>query len=226
MVGIATFTVASACRYFFRSKETAMQTTPPRIAPLEPPYPPAVAERFARLLPPGAVAPNLFATVARTEGLFCHLVDSGWLGPTGLLDRRVLPRRLRELAILRTCVAAGNDYEWRLHVHTISARMGLTDEEIDDTRSEAPQAVSWSPAERAAMRLVDTLVRRLAVDDALYAALHEHFDESTLIELTQLVGLYTGVAMLVALARPAPDAYARPSAPAVAPRDAGESKKL
>ena len=51
-------------------------------------------------------------------------IDSGWLGPTGLLDRRVLPARLRELLILRTCVAAGNDYEWQLHVNTISARMG------------------------------------------------------------------------------------------------------
>lgn len=202
-----------------------MQTSP-RIAPLGPPYPAAVAERFARLLPPGLTPPNLFATVARNEGLFCHLVDSGWLGPTGLLDRHVLPSRLRELVILRTCVAAGNDYEWRLHVHTISARMGLTDEEIDDTRREVPQAAAWSPAERAAMQLVDALVRRLAVDDALYTVLCEHFDEATLIELTQLVGLYTGVAMLVALARPAPDGYPRPRAPGGAPRDASAAKKL
>jgi 4-carboxymuconolactone decarboxylase len=189
---------------------TASTTALPRIAPLEPPYPAAVAERFARLLPPGLTPPRLFATVARNEGLFCHLVDSGWLGPTGLLDRRFLPPRLRELVILRTCAAAGNDYEWRLHVHTIAARMGLSDAQIDDTRSAQPDAALWSDAERAAMRLADALVTRLAVDDALYAALREHFDEPTLIEITQLIGLYTGVAMLVALARPAPDDYARP----------------
>ncbi len=38
--------------------------------------------------------------------------------------------------------------------------------------------------------------------DELFARLREHFDEPTLIEMTQLVGLYAGVAMLVALARP------------------------
>ena len=40
-------------------------------------------------------------------------------------------------------------------------------------------------------------VARLAVDDAEFASLREHFDEATMIELTQLVGFYTGVAMLV-----------------------------
>ena len=192
-----------------------MQTAvnaPPRIAPLEPPYPRAIAERFARLLPPGLVPPRLFAAVARNEGLFCHLVDSGWLGPTGLLDRRALAPRLRELVILRTCAAAGNDYEWRLHVHTIAARMGLNDAEIDDTRNASPDKRLWNGAELAVMALADSLVKRLAVDDTLYATLRGHHDEATLIELTLLVGLYTGVAMLVALARPAPDDYPRPAA--------------
>lgn len=189
-----------------------MENPQPRIAPLEPPYPAPVAARLAKLLPPGVPAPRLFATVARNEGLFCHLVDSGWLGPTGLLDRRALAPRLRELMVLRTCTASGNAYEWRLHVHTISARMGLTDAQIDDTRSARPDPALWSAAELAAMDLADALVRRLAVDDALHARLRAHFDDATLIELTHLVGLYTGVAMLVALALPAFDDYARPSA--------------
>jgi hypothetical protein len=34
-----------------------------------------------------------------------------------------------------------------------------------------------------------------------------HFDEATLIEITHLVGLYTGVAMMVALAKPNFDRY-------------------
>ena len=53
-------------------------------------------------------------------------------------------------------------------------------------------------------------MRRLAVDDALWERLRVHYDAPTLIEMSQLVGLYTGVAMLVALARPEPDAYLRP----------------
>jgi alkylhydroperoxidase family enzyme len=189
----------------------------PRIAPLVPPYSEALSDRFARLLPPGVTPPAIFRTVARNESLFLHMVDSGWLGPTGLLDRRALPRRLRELLILRTCAVARNDYEWHLHVNTISARMGLRDEEIEDTWSPEERAAlavvdapCWSAAERAALDLADSLVRRLDVDDVLYARLREHYDEATLIEMTHLVGLYTGVAMLAALARPERDAYARP----------------
>ena len=196
----------------------------PRIDPVAPPYSPALAERFARLVPPGMTPPAIFRAVARNESLFLHLVDSGWLGPTGLLDRRELPARLRELLILRCCVATGNDYEWHLHVDTISARMGLTPAQIADTRSAALEAPAWSAderaaaalmgsplwseAEHAALALVDALVKRLDVDDALYARLRTHYDEAALIEMTQLIGLYTGVAMLVALARPQRDDYA------------------
>ncbi len=181
-----------------------------RIAPIQPPYAPAVAERMARLLPTTMTAPVLFRTVARNEGLFNYLVDSHLLGPTGLLDRRWLDRALREAVILRVCVAAGNDYEWQLHVGTISARMGLSAEQIADTRRAQPDPALWHDAPRAAMALADALVRTRVVDDALYGRLREHFDEAQLIELTQLIGLYTGVAMMVALVRPALDDYAAP----------------
>ncbi|WP_374568912.1 carboxymuconolactone decarboxylase family protein [Ideonella sp.] len=184
----------------------------PRIDPVVAPYSAPLRERFARLLPEAMTPPAIFRTVARNEGLFLHLVDSGLLGPTGLLDRRVLPPALRELLILRTCVAARNDYEWHLHVDTISARMGLSAAQIADTRKAEPDAGLWSEAERAAMALTDALVRHLDVDDGLYERLRAHFDEPTLIEITQLVGLYTGVAMQVALARPERDAYRAPRA--------------
>ena len=180
-----------------------------RIDPVTAPYSPALQQRFDRLLPPGTVPPAIFRAVARNEPLFLHLVDTGLLGPTGLLDRRVLPSPLRELLILRTCVAARNDYEWHLHVDTISEPMGLTPAQIADTRNEKPSPALWSEAERAAMLLVDTLVAWINVDDALYAAVREHFDDAQLIEMTQLVGLYTGVAMLVALTRPDRDGYGK-----------------
>jgi 4-carboxymuconolactone decarboxylase len=180
----------------------------PRIDPVAAPYSDALQQRFRRILPEGMTPPAIYRSVARNEPLFLQLVDSGLLGPTGLLDRRVLPPRLRELLILRTCVAAGNDYEWHLHVDTISPRMGLSEAQILDTRSETPDDALWSEAERAAMAMVDALVRRIEVDDALYARLRIQHDEPTLIEMTQLVGLYTGVAMLVALVRPERDGYA------------------
>lgn len=185
---------------------------PPRIAPLAEPLPPAVAERLARLLPAGMPAPQLFLTVARNAGLFVHLVDSGWLGPTGLLDRRELPPVLREAVILRCCVAAGNDYEFNLHVQTISERMGLTPGQIDDLRRPVPSPQLWPADLLAALALVDGLVRRHEVDDTTFRAAGAHFDEATLIDITHLTGLYLGVALMVALARPRFDRY-RPGPP-------------
>lgn len=181
--------------------------TTPRIAPQPLPLPPDLAARMARLLPAGMTPPQIFLTVARHGELFKEMVDSGLLGPTGLADRRRLAPLLREALILRTCAMARCDYEFNLHEQTISRRMGLSDAQIADLRAATPDAALWAPALRAALRLVDGLVARLDVDDATWAALREHYDEAALLEMTQLVGHYTGVAMLAALARPALDRY-------------------
>jgi alkylhydroperoxidase family enzyme len=180
---------------------------PPRILPAPEPLPEPLAGQMARLLPPGMPAPQLFLSVARNAGLFGFMVDSGWIGPTGLLDRRTLEKPLREAVILRTCVAARNDYEFNLHVQTISARMGLSAAQIADVKQPGLAPALWNDRQRAALALVDALVRQLQVPDLLYAKARQHFSEEELIDITQLTGLYTGVAMLVALIRPRFDRY-------------------
>lgn len=185
-----------------------MNFTPtPRIAPRTLPLPPDLAERMNRLLPAGMAPPQIFLTVARHGELFKEMVDSGLLGPTGLADRRRLAPALREAIILRTCVAARCDYEFNLHEQTISRRMGLSAAQIADLHEPVPDTALWTPELLAVLRLVDGLVRRLDVDDATWADVRPHFDEAALLEITQLVGHYTGVAMLAALARPAFDRY-------------------
>lgn len=184
-----------------------METLPPRIAPLDLPLPPDLAARMARVLPPGMPPPQIFLTVARHGELFKEMVDSGLLGPTGLADRRRLAAPLREAVILRTCTAARCAYEFHLHEQTISRRMGLSDAQIADLREPTLDPGLWTADLLAALRLVDTLVQRLAVDDATWAAVSPHFDEAALLEITQLVGHYTSVAMLAALARPRLDHY-------------------
>ncbi|MGM9482406.1 carboxymuconolactone decarboxylase family protein [Roseateles sp. NT4] len=179
----------------------------PRIAPQPLPLPSDLAERMNRLLPAGMPPPQIFLTVARHGELFKEMVDSGLLGPTGLADRKRLAPALREAVILRTCAMARCDYEFNLHEQTISRRMGLTDAQIADLRADMPEAALWTPELLAILELVDGLVQRLNVDDATWARLRSHFDEPALIEITQLVGHYTGVAMLAALARPAFDRY-------------------
>ena len=184
-----------------------MDSPTPRIAPHPLPLPPDLAVRMARLLPPGVTPPQIFLTVARHGELFKEMVDSGLLGPTGLADRRRLAPALREAVILRTCAATRCDYEFNLHEQTISRRMGLSDAQIADLRQPHPDPALWTADLRAALALVDTLVQRLAVNDETWTALQPHFTDAALLEITQLVGHYTGVAMLAALARPQLDRY-------------------
>lgn len=181
--------------------------TTPRIAPLVEPLGEALASKMAKLIPQGMPAPQLFLSVARNESLFGFMVDSGLIGPTGLLDRRTLPRPIREAVILRTCVATQNDYEFNLHVQTISGRMGLTEEQIEDIKHPAINQHLWSAQQLASMQMVDALVNTLAIPDDVYANARLNFSDEELIDLTQLVGLYTGVAMLVGLIRPRFDRY-------------------
>jgi hypothetical protein len=132
-----------------------------------------------RVLPPGLPTPQVYLTLARNAGLFKHMVDSGLLGPTGLMDRGSIDSALRELLILRTCVATRNDYEFNLHVSTISEQMGLTHAQIEAVRQPSPTEGVWSATQVALMLLVDALVTRLDVTDEEFAIAREHFDDAT-----------------------------------------------
>lgn len=181
----------------------------PRIAPVAAPFSEKLQSSLDRLIPSKLPAPQIFLTVARNEALFTDMVDMGLLGPTGMFDRRSLPSATREMIILRTCVATRNEYEYQLHRQTIAQRMGLSPAQIADIRASQVSAQLWNDGERALIALVDELVGSFAVADACYATARRHFDEATLLEITHLVGLYTGVAMLVGLARPRLDEYAK-----------------
>lgn len=174
----------------------------PRIEPVTEPYSPEVAARFAALLPPGMTPPAIFRVVAKNAGLFSWLVDSGLLGSRGLLDRRALSDRLRELVILRTCTATGNQYEFDLHARTVAKRMGLSALEVEHLRAASLPETGWSDAERALVGFVDQVVSRQALGDETWAKVRASYSEETLLEVTLLSGLYVAIAMLVQLSRP------------------------
>jgi 4-carboxymuconolactone decarboxylase len=180
---------------------------PPRILPLVTPLSEPLASQMAKLIPAGMPAPQLFLSVARNDLLFGYLVDSGLISPTGLLDRHTLAKDVRETLILRTCVATRNDYEFNLHVQTISERMGLTMAQIEDIRADRVSPTLWREDLMVLMALVDALIKTLGVPDEVYASVRQHYSEEQLIDMTQLVGLYTGVAMMVGLIRPEFDRY-------------------
>jgi hypothetical protein len=96
------------------------------------------------------------------------------------MDRGTIERSLREAIVLRTCVATGNDYEFNLHVQTISERMGLTPAQIDDIRSDQPSVQLWRGEYLAVMTRVDGLAKRIQVSEEAYADVPHYFADSHL----------------------------------------------
>lgn len=132
-------------------------------------------------------AANLFATLVRAPGLFRR-----WLPFGGRLLAGKLPRRDRELLILRTAWNCGADYEWGHHVE-IGLQSGLTRAEID--RIPAGPRADWPEADELLLRAADELHGDHRLTDATWESLRARYDEQQLIELPMLVGHYHLVAM-------------------------------
>ncbi len=105
-----------------------------RIKPLPLPLSEEMQASMDKVFPTALPSPNLYRLVARNKALWKDLIESRIIGRTGLFDKNRIAPDLREKIILRTCVAAKNDYEYALHVETISEKMGLTKAQIEDIR--------------------------------------------------------------------------------------------
>lgn len=178
-----------------------------RIKPLVTPLGENEQKQMDKIFPKEIPSPNLYRMVYRNKALFEEMIDSRFIGPTGLWDRRRLAPHLREKIILRTCVATCNDYEFALHVDTISENMGVTKAQLADIQNDQLEPSLWAEKELPLFELIDGLVNKIQVSDETYTKLSAHFSEEELLDITHLVGLYTGVAMMVALGKPAFDNY-------------------
>src|SRR6476620_448401 len=98
-----------------------------RIAPAEPPYPPAIAESLERIMPPGLEPLVLFRTMAKSPRVFVKMFAGG------LLDKGPLSLRQREIVIDRTTARLGCEYEWGVHIAFFAERIGFTAEHVAAT---------------------------------------------------------------------------------------------
>lgn len=167
---------------------TETTTTPSaRIAPVEPPYAPAVADALARIMPPGVEPLVLFRTLAVNQRVFLRMMAGG------LLDRGSLTMRDRELVIDRTCARCGSEYEWGVHVALFGPRIQLTPDEIRDLRATDPDTTVFSPRERSLLKLCDELHDTAHISDALWGELAAVWSSEQLIELIVLAGYYHAI---------------------------------
>ena len=166
----------------------------PRIAPLEPPYPPEIQADFDKLMR-GAPPLALFRTVARNPRVLQRMMAGN------LLDRGSIALRSRELMILRTCARCGAEYEWGVHVAAFGAKAQWTEEQQRSTVHGRAGDACWTVEDRLVIRLADELHDTSAVSDPLWSELAAHFAPEQILELLMLAGLYHGVSYLINGAR-------------------------
>jgi alkylhydroperoxidase family enzyme len=163
----------------------------PRLAPLAPPYPPALAATLTAMMPPGVPPLLLFRTLAHNPRVLEKIRASN------LLDRGSISRREREIVVLRATARAGGEYEWGVHVAFFAGKVGLAESQVVASASGGPDDPAWSPRERLLVRLVDQLHDTARVDDALWSELAAAFEPAQLVELVVLAGFYRTISCLV-----------------------------
>ena len=166
-----------------------MSQTAPRIAPLQPPYPPEIQQQFDRIMR-GAPPLMLFRVMAGRARAW-EKFRAG-----SLLDRGPLSLREREIVIDRTCARTGCEYEWGVHIATFAAPAHLTEEQVRATVLGDADASCWSAAERALIAAVDALHQRATLSDAEFKALSAHYEDAKILEIIQLCGFYRTVSYL------------------------------
>ena len=162
------------------------QLTEPRIAPLEEPYAPDVAETLRRMMPAGVEPLKLFRTVAHNPAILerfrttgAYILNFGSVDP---LDR--------ELIIHRTTARCGCEYEWGVHAVAYGRPLGLTDIQLRATVHGRTDDPAWSPRQSLLVQLVDELHDSGHVTDALWSELAHEWDAGQLVELVATVGFY------------------------------------
>ncbi len=136
----------------------------------------------------GTPTVNIFATLVRHPGLFRR-----WLPFGGKLLAGKLPRRDRELLVLRTGWRCGSEYEWAQHV-LVGRQAGLTDDEIDRVAA-GPDAPGWDAFDALLLRAADELHDDHCLTDATWSALAERYDDQQMVEVPMVVGHYHLVSM-------------------------------
>ena len=180
-----------------------MSQDAPRIAPLQPPYPPEIQGQFDRVMR-GAPPLVLFRVMAGSARAW-EKFHAG-----SLLDRGPLALREREIVIDRTCARTGCEYEWGVHVAAFAEAAHLTEEQIRATVLGGANADCWSAAEQALIATVDALHDRATLDEAEFKALSAHYDDAKILEIIQLCGFYRTVSYLAnALTLPLEETAAR-----------------
>lgn len=139
------------------------------------------------------ISPGMKPPPVNVVGFFAHHPElaKSFLAWNHYVNGRpsTVPRRIREIAILRVAWRRRARYEWAQHLG-IARRAGVTAEEITQVRSGKGCGIPG-----LLISAVDELTDACEISDATYAALSREFDEKQLIDLVFLIGTYSLLSM-------------------------------
>lgn len=146
--------------------------------------------------------PELAGDIAKIKGarggliniykLLLHspTVTMTWFEHIGAIRWKTkLSPRLREIAIVRVAQVARYAYALNQHVPNIAVPDGVSLEECEALKDWRPSKF-FNEAERAALAYVDAMIAGPEVPDDVFNAVHKHYNEREIVELTVLVGTY------------------------------------
>jgi 4-carboxymuconolactone decarboxylase len=130
--------------------------------------------------------PNAIGTIANHPKLLRRFV----VMQSHVRFKTQLSGREKEILTLRTSARSHGAYEWGRHEQKGRAA-GLTEAQIKELRDEVPAGSGhWSASEFALIEAVDDLSDDCMISDGTWAALAEHYDTHTMMDIVFFVGCY------------------------------------
>lgn len=105
-----------------------------------------------------------------------------------ILLKGIVPKKLRELAILRVGNLYSANYEWTHHV-SIALRVGVRQSQIDALPywRNSPE---FDQQEKAVLGYADEVTLNIRVKDETFSSIRSYFNEEAIVELTTAIGYY------------------------------------
>ena len=146
---------------------------------------PDIATLYDKVFAQRGNVPNMFRVMAHRPEIFATM--QAHFG--AVLNTGTVSTKLKELIIVRTSQV--NETPYCLASHTILARgLGWSDDQLKHLK-DWPNRSDFTPAEKAALRLAETVTRDAhAVTDEQFAELRSLYSEGEIVELLCAIGLF------------------------------------
>ncbi len=152
---------------------------------------PALRELFDGIRARGGRPLNLHLAVAHSPKIAAAFITMAH----ALRFDAVLPRRFRELAILRAAQLTGSRYEFAQH-HSMALECGISGAQIDGL-DHWRESDRYDDRERTVLAYVECVASGGDVDEATFAAVAARFDAREIVELTLTISFYVATALLL-----------------------------